>query len=139
MMTHKELEEEARQTEGDPLVRARVRAAQREASRRRMMDAVKTADVVVTNPTHLAVALQYDRATMSAPKVVAKGARLLAERIRELARQHAVPIVEDPPLARLLYKLGIGAEIPIALFRAVAEVLAVVYRLKQRRARFAVA
>ncbi len=139
MMTRKELEEESRQTEGDPLVRARVRAAQRDAARRRMMDAVKTADVVVTNPTHLAVALRYDRAKMSAPKVVAKGARLLAQRIRELAREHAVPIVEDPPLARLLYKIEIGAEVPVGLFRAVAEVLAYVYRLKERRARFAVA
>ncbi len=139
MMSRKELEEEARQTEGDPLVRARLRSAQRDIARQRMMEAVKTADVVVTNPTHLAVALKYDRATMSAPKVVAKGARLLAERIRDLARQHAVPIVEDPPLARLLYKLKVGTEIPITLFRAVAEVLAFVYRLKERRARFAVA
>jgi len=138
-MSRKEVEEEARQTEGDPHVRGRVRAAQREASRRRMMDAVKDADVVVTNPVRLAVALQYDRETMRAPKVVAKGARLLARRIRELAREHDVPTVEDPPLARLLFKVDVDAEIPLALFRAVAELLAYVYRLKERRGRWAMA
>ncbi len=139
MMTRKELEEESRQTEGDPHVRARVRSAQRAVAQRRMMQALETADVVVTNPIRLAVALRYDRATMRAPKVVAKGARLMAQKIRDKARDLGVPIVEDPPLARLLYKVGIDTEIPVQLFRAVAEVLAYVYRLKQRRARFAVA
>jgi flagellar biosynthetic protein FlhB len=137
MMTRREVEEELRQTEGDPRVRARVRSAQREMARRRMMEAVKTADVVVTNPTRLAVALRYDRARMRAPKVVARGARLVAARIREIARQHGVPIVEDPPLARLLYKVEVDSEIPVALFRVVAELLAHVYRLKERRTRWA--
>ncbi|MCK4304938.1 MAG: flagellar biosynthesis protein FlhB [Candidatus Eisenbacteria sp.] len=133
-MSHKELQEELRQTEGDPHVKARVRTAQRELVRHRMMDEIKTANVVVTNPTRLAVALRYNRATMRAPKVVAKGARLLADRIRELAAQHDVPIVEDPPLARMLFKVEIDAEVPVALFRAIAELLAYIYRLKQRRA-----
>ena len=136
-MSHKEVAEETRQTEGDPHVKARLRAAQQEVSRRRMMQAVKEADVVVTNPTRLAVALRYDRSKMRAPKVVAKGARLMAKRIRELAREHGVPLVEDPPLAQVLYKIEVDAEIPLALFRAVAEVLAHVYRLKDRRARLA--
>jgi flagellar biosynthetic protein FlhB len=138
-MSRKEVAEEMRQTEGDPHVKARVRAAQQEAARRRMMQEVKTADVVVTNPTRLAVALRYDRAKMRAPKVVAKGARLVAERIRELAREKGVPIVEDPPLARLLYKVELGSEIPVVLFKAVAELLAYVYRLRERRARWAAA
>ncbi len=135
MMSRKELEDEARQTEGDPHVKARVRAVQREASRRRMMEQVKKADVVVANPTRLAVALQYDRPSMRAPKVVGKGARLLAQRIRELARTHGIPIVEDPPLARTLFKVDVDSEIPVALFRAVAELLAYVYKLKERRSR----
>ncbi len=133
MMSRRELEEEMRQTEGDPRVRARIRAVQREVTRRRMMEKVKTADVVVTNPTRIAVALKYDRKSMRAPKVVAKGARLIAQRIREIAQKHDVPIVEDPPLARLLYKVEIDREIPVALFQAVAELLAYVYRLKDER------
>jgi flagellar biosynthesis protein FlhB len=138
MMSRKELEEETRQTEGDPRVRARVRSVQREMAMRRMMDAVKTADVVVTNPIRFAVALKYDRETMKAPKVVAKGARKMAARIRDLAKEQGVPIVEDPPLARLLYKqVEIDQEVPVALFRAVAELLAYVYRMKNRRPRAA--
>ena len=138
MMSHKEIEEESRQTEGDPRVRARQRSIQREAAARRMMNAVKTADVVVTNPVRFAVALKYDRETMKAPKVVAKGARKMAARIRDLATEHGVPIVEDPPLARLLYKqVEIDQEVPVALFRAVAELLAYVYRVKDRRPRAA--
>jgi len=133
MMSVKEVEEELRQTEGDPRLRARVRSVQREMARRRMMAKVPEADVVVTNPTHLAVALRYDRETMRAPTVIAKGERYLAQRIRELAEQHDVPIVEDKPLARLLYKVEIEHEIPAALFRAVAELLAYVYRLQARR------
>lgn len=137
MMSPKELEDEMRQTEGDPRVRARVRSIQRELARRRMMAQVPEADVVVTNPTHLAVALRYDRETMKAPKVVAKGARLLAERIKSVAREHGIPVVEDRPLARLLFKVEIDREIPVALFRAVAELLAYVYRLRQGVARAA--
>jgi flagellar biosynthetic protein FlhB len=130
MMSPKDIEEEMRQTEGDPHIRARVRSVQREMARRRMMSKVKAADVVVTNPTHLAVALRYDRAAMNAPKVVAKGERLIAEKIKEIARQHGVPVVEDRPLARLLFQVGLDREIPVALFRAVAELLASIYRLR---------
>jgi len=130
MMSHRELEDELRHTEGDPRVRARVRAVQRAMSRRRMMEKVKTADVVVTNPTRVAVALRYDRQTMKAPKVVAKGERLIAQRIKELARKHGVPIVEDRPLARMLLRVALDAEIPVTLYRAVAELLAYVYRLR---------
>jgi flagellar biosynthetic protein FlhB len=133
MMSHREVEEELRHTEGDPHVRARVRAAQRELSRRRMMEQVKTADVVVTNPTRIAVALRYERRSMSAPRVVAKGERLLAQRIKDLARKHGVPVVEDRPLARMLVRVALDAEIPATLYRAVAELLAYVYRLKQQR------
>ncbi len=137
MMSRKELEEETRQTEGDPRVKARIRAVQREAAMRRMMDAVKTADVVITNPIRYAVALKYDRETMRAPKLVAKGARKMAARIRELAKEHGVPVVEDPPLARLLFKVDVDHEVPVDLFRAVAELLAYVYRMKERRNRAA--
>jgi len=99
-----------------------------------MMAAVKVADVVVTNPTHLAVALSYRPGEMDAPTVVAKGARLIAERIKALAREHGIPVVEDKPLARALFKgVDIGQAVPAALYRAVAEVLAYVYRLKGRR------
>jgi len=131
MMSPKEVEEELRQSEGDPRIRARVRSVQREMARRRMMARVPTADVVVTNPIHLAVALKYDRETMRAPKVVAKGARLIAERIKEVARASGVPLVEDRPLARMLFKVEVEQEIPVTLFRAVAELLATVYRLRQ--------
>lgn len=130
MMSPKEVEEELRQTEGDPRIRARVRSVQREMARHRMMGKVKTADVVVTNPTHLAVALRYDRAAMQAPTIVAKGERLIAEKIKELARQHGVPVIEDRPLARLLFQVELDREIPVALFRAVAELLAHVYRMR---------
>lgn len=139
MMSRRELEEEMRQTEGDPHIRARVRAVQREVARRRMMEEVKKADVVVINPLRLAIAMRYDRAKMKAPKVVAKGARLIAKKIRELAQEQGVPIVEDPPLARVLFEVEIDQEIPVALFRAVAELLAYVYRLKERRDRWAAA
>ncbi|MFN8548480.1 MAG: flagellar biosynthesis protein FlhB [Candidatus Eisenbacteria bacterium] len=131
-MTKKEIEEEQKETEGDPRVKARIRMLQRSAARRRMMADVKTADVVVTNPIHVAIALKYDRATMSAPTVVARGLRKLAERIKEEAKANGIPIVEDPPLARLLYKTApLGRAIPSNLYRAVAQVLAYVWRLKR--------
>jgi flagellar biosynthesis protein FlhB len=136
MMSHKEVEEETRQTEGDPHVKGRIRAQQREIARRRMMDDLKTADVVVTNPTRLAVAIKYDRSNMRSPKIVAKGARLVAKRIREAAREHGIPMVEDPPLARLLFKVEIDSDIPVTLFQTVAELLAHVYKLKAHRSRF---
>lgn len=133
-MTRQEVREELKQQEGDPLIRARIRSIQREMSQRRMMSDVAKADVVVTNPTHVAVALQYDPAQMAAPVVLAKGQRLIAERIREMARQAEVPLVENPPLARALFKaVRVGEQIPEELFRATAEVLAFVFQLKRRR------
>jgi flagellar biosynthetic protein FlhB len=132
MMTKDELRQESKETDGDPMVKGRIRAMQREASRRRMMSAIPTADVVVTNPTHYAVALKYSEDGMRAPTVVAKGADLLAKRIREVATEHHVPILEAPPLARALHKhTELGDTIPEALYTAVAEVLAYVYQLKR--------
>jgi flagellar biosynthetic protein FlhB len=130
-MSKEEIKEEHKSAEGDPLIKSRVRTAQRDMSRKRMMAAVKTADVVVTNPTHLAVALKYDSAKRAAPFVVAKGAGLVAERIRELARHHGVPVVEHKFVARTIFKLvEVGKEIPADLYRAVAEILAFVYRAR---------
>ncbi len=134
-MTKQELKEELKQTEGDPQLRSRVRQIQREMSRARMMQNVPKADVVVTNPTHYAVALEYDREVMSAPKVTAKGADFMAERIKAIARENDVPIVENPAVAREVYQqVEIGEEVPEQFFRAVAEILAYVYRLKGRSA-----
>ena len=114
------------------MVRARIKRIQREFAQKRMMDDVPKADVIVTNPTHLAIALKYD-ANMVAPTVVAKGADLIAQKIRELAKEHGVPIVENKPLARAMFKtLKIGQQIPRELYTAVAEVLSYVYRLKRK-------
>jgi flagellar biosynthetic protein FlhB len=133
-MSREEVKEEMKRTEGNPAVKGRIRSLQRQAAMHRMMGEVPKADVVVTNPVHFAVALRYDSAAMSAPRVVAKGARLVAEKIVTVARDHGIPIVQDPPLARALYKAGsIGHEIPIHLYRAVAEILAYVYRLAWKR------
>jgi flagellar biosynthetic protein FlhB len=133
-MTRQEIKEETKQLEGDPQIRSRVRQIQRELSRRRMMDDVARADVVVTNPTHLAVALRYRRDVDRAPVVVAKGADFLAARIRELAEELGIPVVENQPLARSLYRLvKIGVEIPESLFEAAAAVLAMAYRIKGER------
>lgn len=132
-MTRQEVREELRQNEGSPEVKARIRRLRRELLRRRMMAEVPKATVVVVNPTHYAVALRYERRTMAAPKVVAKGRNYLAQRIREKALEHQVPVVENPPLARALYRqVEVGQEIPVELYRAVAEVLAYVYRLMHR-------
>jgi flagellar biosynthetic protein FlhB len=131
MMTRAQIKEEVRSTEGDPAVRRRVRAAQRELARRRMMSDVRHADVVITNPLRYAVALRYDRATMAAPVVLAKGMGHVARRIRKLARRHGVPVVENAPLARALYRtVAVGGVVPVALYRAVAEILAAIYRLR---------
>ena len=131
-MTRQEVRDEAKLNEGSPEMKARVRRIQREMSRRRMLHAVKTATVVITNPTHIAVALAYKRTEMVAPKVVAIGQDHLARRIREIAREHGVPIVENVALARALHKTAeVGDSIPAALFGAVAEVLAYLVRLKQ--------
>jgi flagellar biosynthesis protein FlhB len=130
-MTLQEVKQEAKETEGDPQIKGRIRQQQREMARRRMMAAVPKADVVVTNPTHFAVALKYMEGRQRAPVVVAKGADGVAEKIKELAREAGVPQLEAPPLARALYKhVELGDEIPAALYTAVAQVLAYVFQLK---------
>jgi flagellar biosynthetic protein FlhB len=133
-MTKKEVKDETKQTEGDPLVKSRIRQLQHQAARKRMMADVPHADVVVTNPTRLAVALKYDGKTMDAPKVLAKGAGPVAENIRRIARENEVPLVEDKQLARNLYSsVDIGGEVPTELYQAVAELLAYVYKLKGKK------
>lgn len=134
MMTKEELKEEMKSSEGNPQVKARQRRRGRSARKARELADVPKADVVLTNPTHIAVALRYDRKTMRAPQIVAKGIRLNAQRIREIARQHQVPIIENKPLARMLFKHGrVGGEIPAQLYAAVAEILAWVYRVNRYR------
>jgi flagellar biosynthetic protein FlhB len=131
MMSKQEVKQEHKQREGDPLLKARVRSLQREMARKRMMQEVPKADVIVTNPTHIAVALRYDAEKMAAPRVVAKGADLVAQRIKEVARKNGIPLVENVPLARALHKsVKVGGKVPRSLYQAVAEVLAYVYRLK---------
>jgi flagellar biosynthetic protein FlhB len=133
-MTRTEVRDELRQREGSPAVRGRQRAMQRELSRSRMIAAVAKADVVVVNPTHFAVALRYQREAMRAPKVVAQGRNHLARRIREVAEAHDVPIVQNAPIAQILYRtVGLEREIPESLFQAVAEILAQVFRIDPRR------
>jgi flagellar biosynthetic protein FlhB len=134
-MTKEEVRQEMKEMEGDPQLKARIRSQQREIARRRMMAAVPKAQVVVTNPTHFAVALAYDE-KMPAPRVVAKGRGAIAQRIREIAQEHNVPLLEAPPLARALYAhTDLDQTIPPALFRAVAEVMAYVYQLNAWLAR----
>jgi len=129
-MTKQEQKEEFKETEGDPHIKSRIRSLQQAMARRRMMADVPKADVIITNPTHLSIALRYDRGKMIAPQVVAKGADYLAMRIREVAKAHAITQVENVPLARALYKVDLGQSIPEELFTAVAEILAHVYSLK---------
>jgi len=130
-MTKEEVKQEAKEAEGDPQIKARIRAMQREAARKRMMTEVPKANVVVRNPTHFAVALRYEENSQRAPVVVAKGANLIAERICEIATESKVPILRIPPLARSLYThTEVGEEIPAGLFNAVAQILAYVYQLK---------
>ena len=132
-LTKQEAKQEHKEHEGDPQIKARVRAVQRESARKRMMQAVKKADVIITNPTHIAIAIVYNKDKMAAPTVVAKGADFLAQRIKKIAAEAGVPLVENVPLARTLYKsVKVGQGIPRALYQAVAEVLAYVYRLKNR-------
>lgn len=134
-MSKEELRKESKEDEGDPQVKARIRSLQREAARRRMMAELPKADVVVTNPTHYAVALKYQDRSMQAPKVVAKGVNLLAARIREVAADHHIPVLEIPPLARALYHhVELEAEIPEKLYTAVAHVLAYVFQLRRYQA-----
>jgi flagellar biosynthetic protein FlhB len=131
-MTKQEIKDEYKNTEGDPLIKARIRRMQRDIARKRMMAEVPKADVVITNPTHLAIAIKYDAVKMLAPIVVAKGANIIAEKIKEVAGENDVPIVENKPLAQVLYKMvDINEAIPEDLYRAVAEVLAFVYEQKQ--------
>ena len=130
-MTKQEQKEEMKETEGDPHLKSKIRSIQQQMARRRMMAAVPEADVVITNPTHFAVALKYDAGKMDSPVVLAKGQDLVAEKIREIAREHDVPLVENPPVARLLHsQVEVGQSIPEELFKAVAEILAYVYSLK---------
>ena len=132
-MSKQEIKDEYKQTEGDPQVKAKIKEQQRKMAMRRMMSQVPTADVVITNPTHFSVALKYESKLMDAPVVVAKGQDLVALRIREIARQNGVTIVEDKPLAQALYRsVEIGDRVPPELYQAVAEVLAFVYRLRRR-------
>lgn len=135
-MTHQEVVQESKEANGNPQIKAKIRQQQREMARRRMMSEIPTADVIVTNPTHFAVALKYTEGGGGAPKVVAKGADEVAAKIRELGAEHNVPLLEAPPLARALYKhTELGDEIPEALYAAVAEVLAYVFQLRSYRER----
>lgn len=132
-MTKQEIKDEFKNSEGDPQIKGKIRSKMREASQRRMMQAVPDADVVITNPTHLAVALKYDRDSSSAPIVVAKGADYVAQKIKDIARENNVEIVENKPVARMLYyNVDIDREIPPELYQTVAEILAYVYGLKQQ-------
>jgi len=133
-MTRQEIIQESKEANGNPQIKAKIRQQQREMARRRMMAEIPTADVVVTNPTHFAVALKYTEGGNGAPKVVAKGADEVAAKIRELAKEHNIPMLEAPPLARALFKhTDLGDEIPEALYSAVAEVLAYVFQLRTYR------
>ncbi len=129
-MSKQELKEESKESEGDPIIKSRIRSAQRAAARKRMMQEVPTATVVITNPTHLAVAIKYEDKKMPAPRIVAKGAGIVAEKIKEIAKKHAVPVIEDKPIARALFKLELNAFVPEGLYVAVARILAYIYKLK---------
>jgi len=133
-MSKQEVKDEFKRTEGDPQIKSRIRSIQMEMARRRMMQDVPEADVVITNPTHIAVALKYDSLAMGAPKLLAKGAENVAEKIKSIAKEHHIPVVENKELARNIYKIvEIGQEIPVALYQAVAEVLAYIYKLRGRQ------
>ena len=129
-MTKQEVKDESKESDGDPLVKSRIKSLQREMARKRMMQEVPTATVVITNPTHLAIAIKYDDKEMFAPKIVAKGAGVVAEKIREIAKKHNVPIVEDKPLARSLFKQELNSFVPESLYIAIAKILAYIYKLK---------
>ena len=132
-MTKREVQEEYKQLEGDPQIKSRIRSIQRDLARKRMMAEVPKADVIITNPTHLAVALHYKQEEMNAPKVLAKGAGYIAEKIKEIARTHQIPVMENKPLAQILYRtVDLGQTIPSTLYQMVADLLAHVYRMKNR-------
>jgi len=131
MMTKQEIKEEYKQTEGDPLVKSKIREKQRRIAMSRMIQEVPKADVIITNPTHLAIAIKYDKDLYGAPYIIAKGADIIAENIKKVGKEHSVPVVENKPLARALYdSVDVGDLIPEELYEAVAEVLAYVYSLK---------
>jgi flagellar biosynthetic protein FlhB len=135
-MSRQEIKDELKQTDGDPMVKARLRQIRMERARQRMMQAVPESTVVVTNPTHFAVALKYEHDSMDAPELVAKGADLVAKRIREVAEENDVPLVENPPLARALYGgVEVGQPIPTEHYRAVAEVIGYVMQLRPKSGR----
>ena len=132
-MTKQEVKDEYKNSEGDPQIKGKIKARMREASQRRMMQSLPEADVVITNPTHLAVALKYDKEKSTAPVVIAKGADYLAEKIKKIARENQIEIVENKPVARMLYyNVDVEQEIPPELYQAVAEILAYVYGLKNQ-------
>jgi len=131
-MTRQQVKDEFKETEGRPEVKSQLRALQQQVATRRMMQDVPTADVVITNPTHFAIALKYDDSAMAAPRVVAKGKDLVAKRIREIAAENRVPLFSAPPLARVLFRVtDIGEEVPARLYSAVAQVLAYIFQLNE--------
>ena len=134
-MSKQDIRDEQKETEGSPQIKMRIRRLQRDVRRRRMMDQVKTATALIVNPTHYAVAIRYHHETMPAPVVVAKGKNYLAQRIRARALHHQIPLIENPPLAQALYKsVDVGQQIPPHLYRAVAEILAYIYKLMGAKA-----
>lgn len=134
-MSRRDIKDEYKHLEGDPLVKSRIREKQKEIARQRMLQDVPSADVVITNPTEIAVALSYSEEEDAAPRVVAKGVEVIAARIREIAAENGVPVVENPPVARMLWKhTEIGEEIPVELYQAVAEIMALVYQAREKRA-----
>jgi flagellar biosynthetic protein FlhB len=134
-MTKQEVKEERKQHEGNPQIKSRIRSVQKEMSRKRMMADVPDATVVVTNPTHIAIALKYEpQEKADAPKVIAKGKRKIAERIKQIAREHDVPVVENKPLARTLFKTTeVGMEIPPIFYQTVAEILAKIFKSRKKK------
>ncbi|MCT4642824.1 MAG: flagellar biosynthesis protein FlhB [Bacteriovoracaceae bacterium] len=133
-MTKQQVKEEQKEQDGNPEVKQKIRAIQRDMATKRMINDIKTADVIVTNPTHISIAIKYDGQTMVAPAVVGKGSEHLALRIREIAKEHEIPIVENVPLARALYKtVKVGHGVPRSLYKVVAEILAFVYKMKKRK------
>jgi flagellar biosynthesis protein FlhB len=136
-MTKQEVKDEFKTSEGDPQIKGRIKSIQRQIAYKRMMSDVPKADVVITNPTHFAIALKYETNKMTAPKVLAKGADIIAQKIKEIAKINGVPIVEDKPLAQALYKsVDVGDEIPEKLFHAVAQILAYIYKLKNTKSKY---
>lgn len=133
-MSKEEVKEEYKQQEGDPRVKGQIKQKQKQIASRRMMDAVPTATVILTNPTHLSIALRYEKGIDSAPVVVAKGADIVAMKIREIAKEHDIPIIENKPLARMMYKnIEINQEIPVDMYEIVSEILVRVYKMKNKK------